>query len=126
MRYPVQRRYAADSDDRGGTVASTQRVVMGEAVTWTVLADDCRVVGPVEQYLEYLRSRDCSPNTVRSYARALALWWTFLERRAQAWDAIGVTELGTFVGQLRRGGGPAPSDRGRPGPVRPSSAAPRR
>ncbi|WP_353962887.1 MULTISPECIES: site-specific integrase [unclassified Streptomyces] len=45
-----------------------------------------------------------SPNTVRSYARALALWWTFLERRAQAWDAIGVTELGTFVGKLRRGG----------------------
>src|SRR5262249_14997837 len=58
---------------------------------------------PVEQYLEYLRARDCSPNTLKSYARGLALWWTFLERRAQAWDAVGVTELGTFIGQLRRG-----------------------
>ncbi|WP_411139379.1 tyrosine-type recombinase/integrase [Streptomyces sp. C10] len=72
-------------------------------MTWTVLADDCRVAEPIEQYLEYLRSGDCSPNTVRNYARGLALWWTFLERRAQAWDAVGVTELGTFIGQLRRG-----------------------
>lgn len=84
-------------------VASTQRVATGEGVTWTVLADDYRVAEPVEQYLEYLRSADCSPNTVKNYARGLALWWTFLERRAQAWDAVGVTELGTFIGQLRRG-----------------------
>ncbi len=87
----------------GVAVASTQRVVTGEGVTWTVVGEDYRVAEPVEQYLEYLRSRDCSPNTLKSYARGLALWWTFLERRAQAWDAIGVTELGTFVGQLRRG-----------------------
>ncbi|MBZ6081540.1 site-specific integrase [Streptomyces olivaceus] len=83
-------------------MASTQRVVLGEGVTWTVVGEDFRVAEPVEQYLEYLRSRDCSPNTLKSYARGLALWWTFLERRAQSWDAIGVTELGTFVGQLRR------------------------
>ncbi|WP_225851250.1 site-specific integrase [Streptomyces sp. HPF1205] len=87
----------------GGVVASTQRVVTEEAVTWTVVGEDFRVAEPVEQYVEYLRSRDCSPNTLKSYARGLALWWTFLERRAQAWNTIGVTELGTFVGQLRRG-----------------------
>lgn len=57
---------------------------------------------PVEQYLEYLRSTEASPNTVKSYARGLALWWSFLEGRAQEWDAVGVTDLGTFVGQLRR------------------------
>lgn len=84
-------------------MASTQRVATGEGVTWTVLGDDYRVAEPVEQYLEYLRSRDCSPNTIKSYARGISLWWTFLERRGQAWDAVGVTELGTFIGQLRRG-----------------------
>ncbi|MGW5623409.1 site-specific integrase [Streptomyces olivaceus] len=72
-------------------------------MTWTVVGEDLRVAEPVEQYLEYLRSRDYSPNTLKSYARGLALWWTFLERRAQSWDAIGVTEIGAFVGQLRRG-----------------------
>ncbi|MGW7276487.1 hypothetical protein ACWGH5_39075 [Streptomyces sp. NPDC054864] len=68
-------------------MASTQRVVTGEDVTWTVLGDDYRVVEAIEQYLEYLeyleylRSRDCSPDTLKSYARGLALW-TFLEQAA--------------------------------------------
>lgn len=85
-------------------MATSQRVRIGEGSTWTVLADDFSVAGPVEQYLEYLRSADCSPNTIKTYARGLALWWSLLERRSQAWDAIGVTELGAFVGQLRRRG----------------------
>lgn len=84
-------------------MATSQRVRIGEGTTWTVLADDFSVAGPVEQYLEYLRSADCSPNTIKTYARGLALWWSFLEGRSQAWDAIDVTELGTFVSQLRRG-----------------------
>jgi site-specific recombinase XerD len=87
---------------QGEGLAITQRVAIGEGVTWTVLAGDYRVAEPVEQYLEYLRSTDSSPNTIKSYARGLALWWSFLEQRSQAWDAVGVTELGTFVGQLRR------------------------
>ncbi|MEV0314834.1 tyrosine-type recombinase/integrase [Nonomuraea fuscirosea] len=52
--------------------------------------------------MEYLRSTGHSPNTVRSYAKGLELWWTFLEQRDQQWDAIGVAEVGTFLGQLRR------------------------
>ncbi|MFC7384228.1 tyrosine-type recombinase/integrase [Sphaerisporangium rhizosphaerae] len=83
-------------------MATTQRVTTGEGPTWTVLAGDFRVAEPVEQYLEYLRSTDCSPNTIKSYSKGLALWWSFLEQRVQTWDAVGVTELGTFVGHLRR------------------------
>jgi site-specific recombinase XerC len=33
------------------------------------------MVEPAEEYLEYLRAQQASPNTVKSYARALALWW---------------------------------------------------
>lgn len=84
-------------------MASTQRVATGAGPTWTVVAGDYRVAEPVEQYLEYLRETDRSPNTIKSYARGLALWWSFLEQRSQAWDAVGVTELATFIGQLRRG-----------------------
>lgn len=43
--------------------------------TWTVLGRDHRMVEPAEEYLEYLRAQQASPNTVKSYARALALWW---------------------------------------------------
>ncbi|WP_406111651.1 site-specific integrase [Streptomyces sp. NBC_01003] len=66
---------------RENALATTQRMATVEGPAWTVSAGDCSVVGPVKQYLEYLRSTESSPNTVRSYARGLALWWSFLERR---------------------------------------------
>jgi integrase len=51
----------------------TQRVLLPDGErTWTVLDGGHRVVEPVEQYLEYLRMLGRSPNTVKSYARALA------------------------------------------------------
>ena len=39
--------------------------------TWTVLGADHRMVEPAEEYLEYLRAQRASPNTVKTYARAL-------------------------------------------------------
>lgn len=84
-------------------MAFRQRVAASNGRTWTVLGADYRVVGPAENYLEYLRSTDHSPNTVKSYAQGLALWWTFLESRDQRWDSIGISDVGTFIGQLRRG-----------------------
>jgi hypothetical protein len=53
-------------------------VLPGGAASLTVLGSDHRVVGPAEEFLEYPRVRGTSPNTVKSYARALALWWTYL------------------------------------------------
>jgi hypothetical protein len=41
--------------------------------TWTVVGQDHRVVEPAEEYLEYLRARQMSPNTVKSrHERTLA------------------------------------------------------
>jgi hypothetical protein len=66
----------------------TQRLTLGEGErTWTVLGRDHRVVGPAEEYLEYLRVQKVSPNTVKSYARALALRWQYLDAFGVAWDA---------------------------------------
>ena len=65
-----------------------------------------RVVEPVEQYLEYLRMLGRSPNTVKSYARALALWWEFLTVYDLAWDAVTVEDFGRFLGWLRTGDSP--------------------
>ena len=45
----------------------TQRVTLpGGAATWTVLGPGLRVVGPAEEFLEYLRVQGTSPNTVKS------------------------------------------------------------
>ena len=70
--------------------------------TWTVLGDDHRTVAPVEQWLEAHR-HSWSPNTVRSYATALAQWWTFLEQRGQTarWCEVGVPAVTAFLSWLR-------------------------
>jgi len=66
-------------------MARTQRVGAGSERTWTVVGADLQVVEPVEQYLEFTRAEGYSHNTVKAYARALAVWWTFLEQRGADW-----------------------------------------
>ena len=86
----------------------TQRVVLSDGErTWTVLDGDHRVAEPAEQFLEYLRMLGRSPNTVKSYARALALWWQFLTVYELAWEGVTVEDLGRFLGWLRTGDSPA-------------------
>lgn len=85
----------------------TQRVALPDGErTWTVLDGDHRVAEPAEQYLEYLRMPGRSPNTVKSYARALALWWEFLSVYGLDWDRVTVEDLGRFLGWLRSGDEP--------------------
>jgi len=85
----------------------TQRVALSDGErTWTVLDREHHVAEPAEQYLEYLRRLGRSPNTVKSYARALALWWEFLTVYELAWDAVTIEDLGRFLGWLRSGDEP--------------------
>ena len=81
------------------TLASGER-------TWTVLGADHRVVGPTEEYLEYLRAQQASPNTVKSYARGLALWWQYLDGFGLRWDAVTLENFGSFLIWLRTGDEP--------------------
>ena len=86
------------------SLARVQRVgAAGGERTWTVLDGEQRVVAAAEQYLEYLRMLGRSPNTVKSYARALALWWQFLAAYELAWDAVTIEDFGRFLGWLRSG-----------------------
>lgn len=84
-------------------MASTQRVTFQDGLTWTVVGDDGRVIEPVEAYLDFARQSDYSPNTVRSYARSLALWSTHLARRGRPWDAVRLPDFGSFLQALRAG-----------------------
>jgi integrase len=84
-----------------------QRLVLPDGVrSWTVLGSDHLVVGPAEEFLEFLRAQASSPNTVKSYARALALWWSYLEIFALAWDGLFLADVGGFLTWLRGGDGP--------------------
>jgi site-specific recombinase XerD len=84
-----------------------QRIALpGGEVTWTVLGTDHLPVGPAEQYLEFLRSQSVSPNTVKSYARGLALWWQYLAMFDLPWDRLTVQDVGGFLSWLRTGDSP--------------------
>jgi integrase len=64
------------------------------------------MVEPAEEYLEYLRAQQASPNTVKAYARALALWWRYLDAFDLRWDAVTVEGFGAFLTWLRTGDEP--------------------
>jgi integrase/recombinase XerD len=81
-----------------------QRVMLDGQRTWTVVGGDHLPVGPVEEYLEFLRvAQQSSPNTVRSYATSLARWWEYLTTAAIAWDAVTLPAFVAFVASLRSG-----------------------
>src|SRR5258708_33864905 len=79
-----------------GTCCRVQRLVLPESGghTWTGLGSDHRSGGPAEDYLEYLRAQQGSPNTVKSYARALALGWQFLGLYGVAWGWGALEDFG--------------------------------
>lgn len=85
----------------------SQRLVLSSGErTWTVLGEDHRMVEPAQEYLEYLRAQQASPNTVKSYARALALWWQYLDAFGLRWDAVTLADFGAFLTWLRAGDAP--------------------
>lgn len=43
---------------------------------------------------------------MKSHARALALWWTYLHAFSLAWDALSIADVGGFLAGLRTGDGP--------------------
>ncbi|MDA8332425.1 MAG: tyrosine-type recombinase/integrase [Candidatus Dormibacteraeota bacterium] len=87
--------------------ATVQRVEMSTGRTWTVLGPDHLSVGPVEEFLEFLRvGRDASPHTVRSYASALCGLWNYLDAAGLDWEGLSLPELGGYLNWLRTGGPP--------------------
>ncbi|MDM2174950.1 phage integrase family protein [Mycobacteroides abscessus subsp. abscessus] len=80
--------------------------------SWTLVDDDGVPVASAEQFLHWLRAVGRSPNTVRSYARHLTLFYRWLTARGIAWDSLVFSELCDFVGVLSLGLPPLQTARG--------------
>ena len=79
-----------------------QRLVMPDGSrSWTVLDDRGEVIGPVEAFLAHLQALDRSPETVRTYATSLKLWWEFLGSAGCGFDTATVDHVARFVAWLR-------------------------
>jgi integrase len=87
----------------GVSVAKVQRIELDGLATWTVLGEDHLPIVDVEIFLEHLRVTGRSPNTVKSYARALALWFDFLALQDCGWADVSLERFGEFLGWLTTG-----------------------
>jgi hypothetical protein len=85
-------------------MARTQRIALaGGPDTYTVVGVDELPIGPAEEFLQFLRDDDASPNTVKAYAAGLAAWWTLLEHTGTGWCEITTSLFGQFLAYLRSG-----------------------
>ncbi|HXB64870.1 MAG TPA: hypothetical protein VNV42_08375 [Solirubrobacteraceae bacterium] len=90
------------------SVGRVQSVVLpGGEQTWTVLGADFLPVAPVEEFLEHHRVIGSSPNTVKSYAQGVGLWWRYLAGLGVAWDEPRIATATGFISWLQKG---IPSD----------------
>lgn len=81
------------------------------------------LVDPVDRYLEYLVATNSSTNTVRSYARHLALFFRWLDERGADWEHLTFDTLCAFGIDLQDGTLRTYYRRGKPRPVTPRSRA---
>lgn len=73
------------------------------ARTHTVTGEDGLPIGPVEEYLAFLRADQASPHTVQAYARGLAAWWDLLADQDLDWRDFPTGAFGSFLAYLRTG-----------------------
>ncbi len=78
-----------------GQVSNSNRPI------WLVLDDSYQPIEPILAYLRYLDSLEKSPNTVRSYAYNLKLYWEFLNDQHLNWEDVNLEQLADFIHWLR-------------------------
>ena len=71
------------------------------SVTWLVLDDNYQLIEPIQDFLDYLRNLERSPNTLRTYAYHLRLYWDYLHQTHLHWTTVGLPELADFILWLR-------------------------
>lgn len=71
--------------------------------TLTIISPDYLPFTPAHQYLTFLRYQQTSPNTIKTYATALAQWFTYLENTNTSWQEPTKMTIAGFAHWLRTG-----------------------
>lgn len=70
--------------------------------TWMVLDDDYLPIKPIDDFLVYCENIERSPNTIKSYAHHLKLYWEYLADANLDWTSANVLDkIADFVAWLR-------------------------
>ena len=73
-----------------------------DQIRWIVLDDEFIPIQPICSYLTFLDALDRSPNTIRSTAHHLKLFWEYLRDERLCWTEMNVACLAAFIPWLRR------------------------
>jgi integrase/recombinase XerD len=77
------------------------RIPDTDKVSWLVLGADFLPIQPIQTFLRYLEDLEKSPNTVRTYASHLKLYWEYLTSSQLDWTHVRLSDLAGFVAWLR-------------------------
>jgi site-specific recombinase XerD len=78
-------------------------VVTGTGRTRYVVVDDHgELVEPITRYLKYLDLCGKARNTLRTYARSLGFYFTFLRQKGLPYERVQIADLAAFVYWLKR------------------------
>lgn len=80
-----------------------QRIQLPDSrgISWLVLDDTYLPIPPVLVYLKFLNNVGRSPNTIRTTAYHLKLFWEYLRDEQLAWTQMSVQQLAAFIAWLR-------------------------
>lgn len=70
-------------------------------VSWIVIGDDYLPIEPIQKFFSYMESIERSPNTIKSYAHHLKLYWEYLNLKRKDWKEITRSDIADFVAWLR-------------------------
>lgn len=76
-------------------------LIRPNAYSWIVLNNKMLPIKPICSFIKFCDNVDKSPNTSRSYAHSLKLYWEYLGQNDLNWKSINVSDLAKFVGWLR-------------------------
>ena len=69
---------------------------------YVVVDNHGELVEPAARYLKYLDLCGKARNTLRTYARSLAFYFTFLRQKGLAFERVQIADLAGFVHWLKR------------------------
>src|SRR5216683_7711301 len=84
------------------SVQKARKVGSGRPM-WLVLGEDCLPIQPIDEFLTFHDVTGSSPNTIRSYAHHLKLYWEYLTEAELDWRAASLQNVIDFVTWLRWG-----------------------
>jgi site-specific recombinase XerD len=67
---------------------------------WIVVGEDYLPIEPISQYLFYLLSIKKSPNTIRTYAHHLKIYWEYLFSKKIDWKEVNIETIARFIATL--------------------------